>query len=154
MTALAAEAPLSPDERTQLAAALQPGAGLSDVDYTYQITATYWVEPQTGTVLKTDQREIQRVGPVLSDQTLAVVPIYDVSLASTAASVEEAAARAAAAKERIRLYGTAAPWILVAFGVTGIVAGTLLMARRRMRVPQTPAMAGSGLGRPVRSGRL
>jgi hypothetical protein len=126
-----AEVSLSPGERTQLAAALPRVDRMSDIDYTYQLTATYWVEPDTGTVLKTEQREIQRVGPVLPDRTLAVVPISDVSLASTDASVQEAADRAEEAKTRITWYGTVAPWILVILGGTGIVTGGPLIARRR-----------------------
>jgi hypothetical protein len=142
MAGLAADASLSADDRAQVGAALRSAEGMTDVDYTYQITATYWVEPATGTVLKTEQREIQRVGPVLSDRTLAVVPIYDVSLATTDASVQEAAERADAAKRRMTLCCTALPWIrviLLIVGGTGIVAGARLIARRPAPTPETPA---------------
>jgi hypothetical protein len=134
MAGLAADASLTPEQQAQVAAAPSREDGMTDIDYTYQLTATYWVEPDTGTVLRTDQREIQKVGPILSDSTLAVVPIYDVSLASTDASVKDAADRAAAAKSRIMLYGTVAPWILAVLGGAGIAAGILLMTRRRVPV--------------------
>ena len=141
MAGMAADASLSPDERTQLEAALRPADSMTEVDYTYQITATYWVEPVTGTVLKTEQREVQRLGPVLADRTLAVVPIYDVSLATTDASVREASERADAAKTRMTLSGTVAPWvrvILLILGGTGIVAGARLMRRRPVPIAETP----------------
>jgi hypothetical protein len=131
MSGLGDAAALSSDERTQLAAALPSAEGMADMDYTYQLTATYWVEPETGMVLKTEQREIQRVGPTDGDRTVAVVPIYDVSLTTTDASVTEAAGQAAAAKRRITWYGTLAPLILAVVGGTGIVVGGLLMTRRR-----------------------
>ena len=137
LAGLAAEASLSPAERAELAAVLPQIDSWTDIDYTYQLTATYWVEPETGMVLRTEQREIQRVGPVLDDGTIAVVPVYDVSLASTDAGVTEASERATAEKTRITLYGTAAPWILVVLGGAAIVTGALLMARRP--VPATAA---------------
>jgi hypothetical protein len=132
MAGLAADASLSADERAQLDAVPGRDDHMSDVDYTYEIAATYWVEPATGTVLRTEQREIQRVGPVLSDRTLALVPIYDVSLTSTDASVREASERADAAKRRMMVYG-AVPWlrvILLILGGAGVLAGARLMVRR------------------------
>jgi hypothetical protein len=141
---LAAHASLTADERAQLRAALPGGDYMHDIDYTYQLMATYWVEPDTGTVLKTDQREVQKVGPILDDKTLAVVPIYDVSLTSTDASVKEAADRAASLKRQILWYGTLAPWILVMIGGIGIVTGGLLIMRRRV-----PAIRDGGHPSPI-----
>jgi hypothetical protein len=127
---LATEAAVSAEDRARLAAVLPREDDLYDVDYTYQLAATYWVEPETGMVLKTENREIQRMGPILEDSTLAVVPISDVSLASTEASVQEMAERAEAEKRRVTLYGTALPAVLAVLGTAGIVGGGLLLARR------------------------
>jgi hypothetical protein len=139
MADLAAHASLTPDERAQLKAAMPAGDYQHDIGYTYQVTATYWVEPETGTVLKTDQREIQRVGPVVDEQPLAFVPIYDISLTSTDASVNEAAARAGTAKRQAMVFGTLIPWTLGVLGAAGIVAGGRLIVRRAEATPTTAA---------------
>lgn len=133
LTQLAQDLPLTADERSRLAAALPRTNEMTDIDYTYELSATFWVEPATGQIIKAERHEIQRVGPIQDDKPVAVVPVYDVSLGYTDASVREAAAEALHAKNRMTLYAIGVPAVAVLGGACVIAGIGVFVSDRRKR---------------------
>lgn len=132
--------PISADQRSAL---MQAMPGLPDqvpVNYTFQSTTTYWVEPTTGQVVD-QQRDVTRSGAIggPGGATLATLPVFDVSTRFTDDSVAAAGREAADRRNSLNNSGRVWPWVLGTLGALAVIAGVLgILARRR---PQ-PATGG------------
>jgi hypothetical protein len=152
--ALAALATNLPGDRQ--AALLQVLQVLPDpvpLDYTYEATTTYWVEPTTGTVVDIQRQEIRNATVTGPDgSAVGQLPVYDVATQFSDASVATAGREASDRRSSINTVGTVAPWVLGTLGLLALLAGLigLLMSRRR---PAAMAPAGPGTREPYdRSG--
>jgi hypothetical protein len=131
--------PVSEEQRAVLAQAVR---GLPDevpVRYTYQGTATYWVEPTTGTIVDIQQQVI-RTGTVggPGGAVLATLPVYNVDTRFDDASVAAAVREATDRREALTAVSSTWPWVLLALGVVALVVALIgLLARRRS--PRRPA---------------
>src|SRR5262249_49948417 len=104
LRALAPVLPLAPAVKAQLGALLPHLTQPVTLSYTYQLSATYWVEPTTGIVLNTQREEIRNAGLALPGGTVAGgFPVFDVTTAFTSASVNNAVSDAKDKKSTIDL---------------------------------------------------
>jgi hypothetical protein len=137
---------LSGDAAGQLTRILPQLADPIPLAYTYQLKATYWVQPTTGIVVDTRLEEVRRAGVRLPNGAVAaaVLPVANLSLATTAASVTQAADDARHRSGQITLWGTTIPLILLAVGLIALVAGIvyLLLRGRRGARPRQPTGGG------------
>jgi hypothetical protein len=140
LSALAATLPIPDDVKAQLAQAFPQLGDPIKLNYTYESTSTYWVEPTTGVVVDTERQEVRNAGIAgPGGTTLLAVPAYDVQTAFTEGAVSEAASDASDAKSQIDLFGSTLPWILGVAGAVLLVAGIVLLA---MGLRRRPAGAG------------
>jgi hypothetical protein len=124
--------PIPAEIKAQLAPVLSQLGDPIKLAYTYQIVASYWVEPTTGIVLYVQQQEIRKVGLTLpTGGAMAAVPIFDVSTAFTEQSAKDAVNEANDAKSKIKMYGTTLPWILGVLGVLALIGGVVLIVAAR-----------------------
>jgi len=133
--------PIPEEQRAILAQAVP---GLPDqlpIRYTYQAGATYWVEPTTGTIVDVRQQVI-RTGTVggPGGAVLATLPVYNVDIRFTDASVAAAVQEANDRREGLTAVGTTWPSILVALGAVALLVALvgLLVRRRPARRPAPP----------------
>ncbi len=151
LSALSAVLPITPDVKAALAKALPRLTAPVPLSYTYQVQSTYWVEPKTGIVVDNQREDIRRAGLTLAGQTMAgVLPVFDVATAFTSQSVKAAATDAKNNKNKLQLYGTTLPLVLLVVGVILLLIGIalILLARRapgamqpRPVQPRTPTPA-------------
>jgi hypothetical protein len=142
LAALAGSLPVPDDVRAQLTQALPQLGDPVPLSYTYQATATYWVEPSTGIVVDTTREEIRKVGLSLpGGRVLPVAPFFDVTTQYTDQSVTDAADDAKDGTNEIQLYGQTLPLILLVVGVLVLLGGAalLVLGRRRGTVDPTPS---------------
>ena len=146
LRALAPVLPLSPAVKAQLAALLPRLTQPVPLSYTYQLNATYWVEPTTGIVLNTQREEIRNAGLSLPGGTVAGgFPVFDVTNAFTSASVNNAVSDAKDKKSTIDLLSTTLPLILLIIGILALVAAILMfLLLRRHAGGREHATAGAG----------
>jgi len=144
LTALAAVLPIPDDVRAQLAQALPTLTQPIPLSYTYQAQTTYWVSPATGEVVDTQREEIRKAGLQLPNgQTIAaVIPIYDVTIAFTDDSAQAAAQDAKDNGDKIQLYGTTVPLILLIVGIVSLIVAALLFFLPRRRAMPGPVSPG------------
>lgn len=119
----------------------------SDVplNYTYESTSKYWVEPETGVVVDVDRREVRKVGMELPGgrSVPPSIPVYDVTTSVTDASVDEAADDATEARDALKLFGTTLPLVLLGLGVVLLILGIVLIATGRRRPTDGGAPTGA-----------
>lgn len=141
VVALAPLLPLSAQEKAQLAAALPRLTQPVPVNYTYQVNSMYWVEPTTGLVVDTQREEIRTASLALPGQPPTTgFPVFDVSTAFTSASVSAAVSDAGDKKNKINLYATTLPLILLIVGIVAALAALLtFLLSRRSATPPRPA---------------
>jgi hypothetical protein len=134
--ALLGALPIPAEIKAQLAPVLPQLGDPIKLAYTYQVVASYWVEPTTGIVVHVQQQEIRKVGLSLpGGGAMAAVPIYDVSTAFTEQSTKDAVNEANSAKNKIKTFGTTLPWILGVLGVLTLIAGVVLIVAGRRPLP-------------------
>jgi Porin PorA len=133
LSALAGVIPLSPEAQAALAKALPGLADPVQLNYTYQSTSTYWVEPTTGIVVDSEREEIRKAGINAGAETVGGLPVYDVSTKYTADSVAAAADQASDARNTIEAVGSTLPWVLGGAGVVLLIAGLVLVVTGRRR---------------------
>jgi hypothetical protein len=131
--------PLPDAIKTQLGAVLPQLHDPLTLAYTYQLTATYWVEPTTGEVIDVQQEEVRKAGPSLPTGPLAVAPIYDVSTQFTDQSVHDAANEATNFKNKITTWGTTVPLVLLIVGIVALIIGVILVVLDRRSGTARPA---------------
>lgn len=145
LTALAGALPIPDDVRAQLTQVLPQLGDPVPLSYTYQATATYWVEPSTGIVVDTTREEIRKVGLGGGGRVVPIASIFDVTTSFTDQSVSAAADDANDGKGQIQLYGQTLPIILLVVGILALLGGgALLLLRIRPGIvgPDTPAPTG------------
>jgi hypothetical protein len=109
------------------------------LEYTYEYTGEYWIEPTTGVLIDTHKVEVRKVTvpedlltalvdqidalpvPVESEVVSELLPltVYYLDYQATDQTVEDAKKDAEDAKDRIKLYGSTLP-------IVGIVAGLVI----------------------------
>jgi hypothetical protein len=147
---LAGIAPSLPVPAEQRALLIQAIPGLPEqvpVNYTFQGTTTFWVEPTTGQVIDS-QRSVVRSGAISGPggATLANLPVYNVETRYTDDAVAAAGREAADRRDNINTTGRVWPWVLGILGALALLAGLLgLLARRRSAL----APAGQPTARPT-----
>jgi hypothetical protein len=131
--------PVSDEPRGLLAQAVPGLPEELPIRYTYQGSATYWVEPTTGTIVDIQQRAI-RTGTVggPGGAVLATVPVYNVDTRFDDASVAAAAREANDRRSELTRVSSTWPWLLVALGVVALLVALLGLLIRR-RPPRRPA---------------
>jgi hypothetical protein len=134
--ALGSALPLPEQVKAQLAQLVPQLTQPVPLRYTYSTTATYWVEPNTGTVVDTQQEEIREASPGLPGGISAKVPVYDVVTRNTTDSVRNATNDATNDSDKITLYSRTLPLTFLAAGVVALVAGIglIILGRRRSTV--------------------
>lgn len=144
LKALSSALNLSSDQSAQLAALLPQLSNPVQLGYTYQVKATYWVQPTTGIVVDTKREEIRKGGVKLPDGKVvaAVLPVADLVLDTTSTSVKDAGTDAKDKADQITLWGTTVPVILLIVGVIALIAGIVLLVLGARRSGPAPAMAG------------
>ncbi|MFI6981816.1 porin PorA family protein [Embleya sp. NPDC050154] len=130
---------LSAAAKEQLAALLPTLSDPVPLSYTLASADTFWIEPETGSVIDT-RRSQQRVAGVIAPSNgafLPLLPVSDVFYQQTPESVKDAADDADDGHDAIMLVGTILPIVV---GVVGalLVAAALLIRRRRPRGTPTP----------------
>jgi hypothetical protein len=146
---LAAGLPLPDALKSQLAQALPSLGNPIQLKYTYEATATYWVEPTTGIVVDTTNEQVRKAGIAGPGGTvLATVPVFDVQTAFTPTTVTDAANDASSKKNQVDTLSSTVPWILVGVGIAAVLAGAFLIITGRRR-PGTPAHSHGPDGMPA-----
>jgi hypothetical protein len=133
VSALAANL-LPAQSKRQLDQALTPWAGPVPLDYTYQATATYRVEPVTGIVVGVEREEIRTMHVRLPGRVVTpAIVIHDVTLKMTCAADNCAGVDVWDFQDRARLWGTTVPVVLIIASTVGAMAtaGAVLVRRRR-----------------------
>ena len=103
--------------------------------YTYQVSATYWVEPTTGEIIDLQEHEVRSLALKIGGTLVPITPVLDISYTSTPTGLAAAVHDARHDSRLINLVYWTAPVILLAVGLLGLLAGTcgLLLGRRRPR---------------------
>ncbi|MFI2184741.1 porin PorA family protein [Streptomyces sioyaensis] len=130
--------PLTPDQQQKLTALLPSLSDPAPLSYTLQGNDTFWVEPETGSVIdvkRVQQRTAALTGP---DGTLIpLLPVIDASYQQTSAAVSSAVNDAKNGRDTISLVGTTLPIIAGILGALLIAAALLVPGRHRAAEPTT-----------------
>lgn len=122
---------------TQLGALQQVLPTLPDpvpFNYTYQVKATYWVEPSTGTIVDLQEQEVRTLALKVGSNLVPVTPVMDISYTSSPAQLASAVSDARHDANLVKLVYTRLPLILLIAGlVLTLLGGLGLAARRRHR---------------------
>jgi hypothetical protein len=139
---------LSASSMGSLAPMLQPAFDAYEdpeipLQYYYEYTADYWVEPQTGVLIDTSKHELRKVGlgeaflegtPLANmgeEQREAMrIPVFDLTYATTEGSIKDAKNDADDAISKINLFGVILPAIAMIAGVLIIVIGGYFFVSR------------------------
>jgi Porin PorA len=144
VSALAA-AVLPADARRQVDQALGSLTGPVAVDYTYEATMRFAVEPTSGVVVDADRREVRRMRVHLPDGTTTPpLTVSDVALRMECTRYECAGTDAWDAIDRGRLWGRTVPAVLLGLGAGCLIvagwfivrAGHVAPWRRRRLLPR------------------
>ena len=93
----------------------------------YAATNTYWVDPRTGGVLDTSQKQKQYLRDTASGKDLL---LFDGTLAMTPASVSTAVGLDATGRGELAWFELIGPLIAVLAGIVAVAAGIVLVRRR------------------------
>ena len=144
LTSLIGAAQMSPLVVQMLPKILQdiPGANVP-LEYTYEYSGKYWIDPTTGIIIDTWKHELRKVGlsaaaaaktPLAmlpaAEQAALRVPVSDYTYQATDASVQAAKKDAQDKGGRIRLFGTTLPWIGIGVGAALLLLGGFIVVRR------------------------
>jgi hypothetical protein len=139
---LLSQIPIPDEIKAKITQALPSTTQPLPLNYTYEQTSTYWVEPTTGSVIDLQREEIRKAGVTLPNGAAidGIVPVYDVVTKGTAASVNSAAADANSKKDSLTAVRKTWPLVLLIVGVILLVAGIVLIVlpSRRTRTTAPP----------------
>ena len=109
------------------------------LNYTYQVTATYWVEPTTGEIVDLQEHEVRTLVLKAGSTVVPITPILDVSYTSSPSQLKAAVADARKDARQVNLLYRTVPIALLVVGVLllGLAAVALLFRRPRLR-PMAP----------------
>jgi hypothetical protein len=133
--------PITAEQRALLTEALPSLPDQLPISYTFQSSATYWVEPKTGTIIDM-QQQVVRNGTISGPggSVLSTLPVYNVADRFTDGSVTAAAGEATNRNNAARSVGTTWPSVLTTLGAIALLAGLIgLFAWRRPRPQAVPA---------------
>jgi hypothetical protein len=103
------------------------------LNYTYQVSATYWVQPTTGEIVDLQEREVTTLVLKAGSTVVPITPILDVNYTSSASQLAAAAKDARHDADQINLVYRTGPLALLIAGVVLIAVGGLLAGLRRSR---------------------
>ncbi|HZC71310.1 MAG TPA: porin PorA family protein [Jatrophihabitans sp.] len=108
------------------------------LNYTYQVTATYWVEPTTGEIVDLQEREVRSLALKVGNALVPITPVLDISYTSSPTELAAAVSDARHDANQVNLVYRTLPLILLIVGGVALLAGAavLLLGRRR---PQAAA---------------
>jgi hypothetical protein len=135
--------PLPDALKAQLAQLLPQLTSDVPLNYTYESTTKYWVEPETGVVVDADRREVRKVGMELPGgrSVPPSIAVFDVSTSMVDASVTAAAGDASESRDQLNLYGTTLPLILGGAGALLLIVAIVVLATGRRRPDSGPDSA-------------
>lgn len=99
--------------------------------YTYEYETTYWVEPTTGVLIDYDKHEAYKVALPIPGlpAPVPIIPVFEQSYHTSAASVADAAKDAKDAKRQLDTFGTTIPLALGLAGLVLAATGVLFIRR-------------------------
>jgi hypothetical protein len=110
--------------------------------YTYQVDATYWIEPATGIIVDLQEHEVRTLALKVGSDLVPITPVMDISYTSSptelAASVKDARHKA----DLVNLAYKTLPLILLVAGIVLLLGGLILAAVRTNR-PRHPVVTKS-----------
>jgi hypothetical protein len=127
LSGLANSLPIPDALKAQLAQVLPSLGDAVQLNYTYEVTSTIWIEPTTGIVVDTNRHEIRKAAVGPNGNALLSVPVYDVTTGYTEGAVTDAAGDAKDGKGVIDVFGTILPWFLVIAGAVLLIVGVVLL---------------------------
>ena len=154
VTHLAAGLGLPAGQLAGLAGALRALPDPVPFSYTYQLSATYWVEPTTGEIVDLTEHEVRSLALKVGTTLIPITPVLDISYTSTPSGLAAAVHDARRDARMINLVYWTLPVIALAVGLLGLLAGTcgLLLGRRRPR--RTTPVEAAPVAEPVREHAL
>jgi hypothetical protein len=109
------------------------------LNYTYQVTATYWVEPTTGEIVDLQEHEVRTLVLTAGSTVVPITPILDVSYTSSPAQLKVAVSDARKDADQVNLLYRTAPVALLVVGVLLLAFALLVLwLRRRRTTPMAP----------------
>jgi hypothetical protein len=98
----------------------------------YSVRRVYWVDPETGAVLKiTENEDLYLVNPATGH---TITHLFDADLSTTTATVTRLASRDARGRNEIELAGAGRILFFCLAGVSAVAAGGLLAREPRLRL--------------------
>jgi hypothetical protein len=116
--------------------------------YTYGLTATYWVQPQSGEVVDLQERETSTLGIKVGSQLVPVTPVLDISYSSAPSQLAASVKDARHDGNLVSLVYVTLPGGLAIAGIVLLLAGLASLVGLRRRPDR-----GSGPDAANRSGR-
>ncbi|GAA1934573.1 porin PorA family protein [Kitasatospora viridis] len=129
---------LTPDQQAKLTALLPTLSDPAPLSYTLQGNDTFWVEPETGSVI--DVKRVQQRTAALTapgGTLVPLLPVIDATYQQTPAAVSSAVDDAKDGRDAISWVGTIIPIIAGILGALLIAAALLIPTRRRPTAPTT-----------------
>ena len=118
VTALSAGLGLSAGQLALLKQALPSLPDPVPFSYTYAVTATYWIEPNTGEVVDLQERETRTLGLALGAAVVPVTPVIDINYTS---SPDELAATVKDIRHDANLVTLVYRTLPLSLGIAGVV---------------------------------
>ena len=108
--------------------------------YTYAMTATYWVQPDTGEVVDLQEREIRTLALKIGTQLVPVTPVMDISYTSSPTQLTATAKDARHDANLVKLVYVTLPVALGVAGAVLLILGLLglVVLRRRNGEADSP----------------
>jgi hypothetical protein len=107
-------------------------------NYTYQVDATYWVEPATGIIVDVSEHEVRSLALKVGAALVPVTPVMDITYKSSPAQLAVAAKDANHKAGLVNLAYRTLPLILLIAGLALLALGVLVRATGRRRPVEAP----------------
>ncbi len=108
------------------------------LDYTYEFSARYWIDPDTGVLIDIDKNDVRKA--VVTGLPIPIDPVvvYNLNYSPTEESLSDAVDDADDYGGQLRLGRTTAPITLWIVGVFLLVAGLFYWSRRPVEAAEVP----------------